>query len=211
MFHRRPSLLLALIAACLLLGCGAGNPEPASPDSQTGSATPPSSSDDNEAGDNTTNVDDSLSPLAIVEGEGIGGAKIGDTFAEITAVLGQPDPPTGYNRMIIASWPQLGLEVFFASELDFAINDAAWAMSMNTTLDTGYSGAAMPGMNRSQIETAVGTTNDETLGFAFYECGLVVQYDENNIATQVGVVPAYIKRTSPPVMLPASTTMEDQP
>jgi hypothetical protein len=113
--------------------------------------------------------------------------------------------------MIIAAWPELGLEIFFASELGFAINDAAWAMSMNTTQGDGFSGSAIPGMSRAQIETAVGTTHDETLGFAFYECGLVVQYNEGSIATQVGVVPAYIKRTSPPVMLPASTTMEDQP
>jgi hypothetical protein len=113
--------------------------------------------------------------------------------------------------MIIAAWPQLGLEIFFASELDFAINDGAWAMSMNTTQDNGFTGSAIPGMSRSQIETAVGTTHDETLGFAFYECGLVVQYDEDNIATQVGVVPAYIKRTTPPVMLPASSTMENLP
>ena len=213
MLHRRPSLLLAFIAACLLLGCGAGSPEPSSPDSQTGSATPTPSSDENQADadDEDTNVEDAPTTLAIVEGLGIGGVEIGDTFAEVKAILGEPESPMGYNRMIVASWPQLGLEIFFASELAFEINDAAWAMSMNTTQGDGFSGSAIPGMIRSQIETAVGTTNDETLGYAFYECGLVVQYDENNIATQLGVVPSYIKRTQPPVMLPASTTMENLP
>ncbi|MBT6433820.1 MAG: hypothetical protein HOK28_12045, partial [Deltaproteobacteria bacterium] len=181
MLHPRTSLLLAFIAACLLLGCGAGSPESSSPDSQTDSGAPTPSSDDNQAdtdaNDEDTNVEGAPATLAIVEGLGIGGVEIGDTFAEIKAILGEPESPMGYNRMIVASWPQLGLEIFFASELDFEINDAAWAMSMNTTQGDGFSGSAIPGMNRSQIETEVGTTNDETLGYAFYECGLVVQYD----------------------------------
>jgi hypothetical protein len=208
MHNQIPLLLLALVAASLLPGCGAANPEPSASDSQIDSTTPAPSGDANDIG---ADEDNSVADLAIVEGQSIGAAKIGDTFAEITALLGEPEPPMGYNRMIIAAWPQLGLEIFFASELDFAINDAAWAMSMHTTQDNGFSGSAIPGMSRSQIETAVGTTNDETLGFAFYECGLVVQYNEDNIATQVGVVPAYIKRATPPVMLPASTTMENLP
>lgn len=211
--NQRPSLLLTFITACLLLGCGAGTQEPFSPDSQTDSATPAPSSNGDETGadDEVTNVEDAPTPLAIIEGVGIGGVEIGDTFAEVKAILGEPESPMGYNRMIVASWPQLGLEIFFASELAFEINDDAWAMSMSTTQGDGFTGSAIPGMIRSQIETTVGTTNDETLGYAFYECGLVVQYDEGNIATQIGVVPSYIKRTQPPVMLPASTTMENLP
>ena len=72
---------------------------------------------------------------------------------------------------------------------------------MNTVSDTGFTGVATPGMEKSQIENELGVSTDETLGFSFYQEGIVVEYDENNISTKlVFMLLALCGGT--PVMLP---------
>ena len=70
---------------------------------------------------------------------------------------------------------------------DFEISDSAIALAMNTVSETGFTGVATPGMEKSQIENELGVSTDETLGFSFYQEGIVVEYDENNISTKIGV------------------------
>ena len=110
--------------------------------------------------------------------------------------------------MILGTWSALGLEINFSSPLTYEIDDTGIALAMNTVTETGFSGSVIPGMEKSQVENAIGVSTDETLGFAFYAEGIVVEYDDNDVVTKVGIYAPYVVRTEPPVMLPAATTME---
>ena len=208
----KPYLLMIMITCTALIGCGDKSneisPEPNNPvDTTTDANTDPSTTDSTET--NPEETETSAGPLLIVAGQGIGGAELGTTFAEVRSVLGEPDTARGYNRMILCSWATLGMDITFSSPLDFEISDSAIALAMNTVSDTGFTGVATPGMEKSQIENALGVSTDETLGFSFYQEGIVVEYDENNISTKIGVYAPYVVRAEPPVMLPAATSMDE--
>ncbi len=205
----KPYLLTLTVACACLIGCG----------DKTNDVSEEASNQTDTTGDDTTNTsptdttepepDDSDTNLNIVTGTSIGEAQLGQTFAEIKSVFGEPDTARGYNRMIIANWGALGVDVTFASPLMFEIDDSAIALAMNTITDSGFSGDAIPGMTKSEVEAAIGVSNDETLGFSFYAEGIVVEYDEDNVAAKIGIYAPYVVRTEPPEMLPAATTMDD--
>jgi|MDSW01.2.fsa_nt_gb hypothetical protein len=202
----KPYLLILSIVCAALTACGdkavETSPEPAQETDTNGDDT------------NTTSPDTEITPdasesdLNIVAGRSIGAAELGQTFAEIKAVLGEPNTARGYNRMILGTWSALGLEINFSSPLSFEIDDTAIALAMNTVTETGFSGDVIPGMEKSQVENVLGISTDETLGFSFYAEGIVVEYDENNVASKVGIYAPYVVRTEPPEMLPAATTMD---
>ena len=208
----KPFLLTLSIACASLMSCGdksnGVNSDPVNQTDTTGddvTNTSPGDTTDTEPSD----TGEPASTLNIVVGTSVGEAQLGQSFAEIKAVLGEPDTARGYNRMIICAWAALGLEISFSSPLDFEIDDSAIALAMNTVTESGFSGDAIPGMTKSQIENAIGISTDETQGFSFYAEGIVVEYDENNIAIKVGIYAPYVVRAEPPEMLPATTTMDE--
>ena len=202
----KPYLPILSIVFAALFGCGdkavETSPEPAQETETSGDDTSTTSPD------TETTPDASESDLNIVAGTSIGAAQLGQTYAQIKAVLGEADTARGYNRMILGTWSALGLEINFSSPLSFEIDDTAIALAMNTVTETGFSGDVIPGMEKSQVENVLGVSTDETLGFSFYAEGIVVEYDENNVASKVGIYAPYVVRTEPPEMLPAVTTMD---
>ena len=204
----KPYLLILSIAFAALSGCGdkaaETSPEPAQATDTTGDDTTTTSPDPE------TTPDETESGLEIVAGKSIGSAELGQTYGEIKALIGEADTARGFNRMILGSWSALGLEINFSSPLKFEIDDTAIALAMNTVTETGFSGDVIPGMEKSQIENVLGVSSDETLGFSFYAEGIVIEYDEDNLATKVGIYAPYVVRTEPPEMLPAATTMDAQ-
>lgn len=195
----KPYLLILSIVFASLAACG---------DKAVETSPEPVQETDTTSPDTETTPDESDSELSIVAGTSIGAAQLGQTYAQIKAVLGEADTARGYNRMILAAWSAHGLEINFSSRLSFEIDDTAIALAMNTVTETGFSGDVIPGMDKSQVETALGVSNDETLGFSFYAEGIVVEYDENSVVSKVGIYPPYVVRTTPPEMLPAATTMD---
>ena len=199
-------LLILSIVFAALSGCGdkavETSPEPAQETDTTGDETNTTSPEPE------TTPDEAESDLEIVAGKSIGAAELGQTYGQIKAALGEADTARGYNRMILGTWNALGLEINFSSPLQFGIDDTAIALAMNTVTDTGFSGDVIPGMEKSQVESVLGVSTDETLGFSFYAEGIVVEYNEDNTAKKVGIYAPYVVRTEPPEMLPAATTMD---
>ena len=173
-------------ALWLLLGCG-GEPDAGFVDSGRAEAQPSESIE-----------------LRIVPGVGIGPVEIGMTYGELRALYGEPDALLDYNRVFLATWMALGVEVVLGSRLDDSIEESSRVVSVGTRLPLDFSGEVVPGMTREEADVILGECTDvidDT--HCYHEAGLYLGYDESGVIQTVAVHPLYTSRAVPPEMTTA--------
>jgi hypothetical protein len=142
--------------------------------------------------------------LEIIPGVGIGPVTLGMTYGELRSVYGEPDALIDYNRVFLATWMELGVEVVMGSGLDDSIEESARVVSVGTKLPLDFSGDVVPGMTRAEGDAILGTCTDvidDT--HCYHEAGLYLGYDESGVIRTIAVHPLYTFRAAPPEMTAA--------
>ncbi len=180
--------LYAICAASVVISCGDKDTE-----TQEGA-------DDVRVED--TGSDGKATPLSIAPGTGIGPVRVGMTYAELQALVPQPTSQMGFNRMVIGSWTDLGLDVVFASSEETQISDDAVVVAAGAKAPGSFKGAVLPGMSRSDVVAALGESEEAVEEYVYYEVGLSVQYaaDEQTVEA-VGIFSPYELEPNPPKMI----------
>ena len=139
--------------------------------------------------------------LEIIPGVGIGPVELGMTYGELLSLYGEPDALIDYNRVFLATWMALGVEVVMGSSLDDSIEESSRVVSVGTKLPLDFSGAVIPGMTRAEGDAILGTCTDvidDT--HCYHEAGLYLGYDGSGVIQTVAVHPLYTFRADPPEM-----------
>jgi predicted TIM-barrel fold metal-dependent hydrolase len=139
----------------------------------------------------------------ISAGRSIGPARVGASYRELAARLGEAQG-FGANNVLLARYPGEALEVVF-SVPDATLTDDARVIAVGALAGGDFTGSARPGQTRAAIEAALGAPADAVGNTAFYTSGLGISYDPSGIAQTVAVFASYPGMTSAPEMMPART------
>jgi len=202
------SLFIAL-GGCSTSGDSPENSSNAAPSDETQSTDPADAADATDGADpvdpsseaSSDELDDSDPVLGntIVPGESIGLIALGSTYAELRETFGEIPQAFGFRRLYIVPYPELNLEVVYASGSDTGLSDDAWVMALGTDAQDVFEGPVRPGMTRTEVEEAYGIAPEEARGHAFYPSGVSVRY-EDDVVLKVGVFEPFTIRLSPPPM-----------
>jgi len=135
---------------------------------------------------------------AIEPGVGIGEVRLGMTYGERRAELGEAERALVSNRIGFARYPERGLEVVLTSPGD-TLGDDAIVVGVGASEGADVSGPARPGDLRSGVEERLGPAPDESESFAFYSDGLSLEYDGDRVL-RVGVFEPFERRPEVPEM-----------
>jgi uncharacterized protein len=135
-------------------------------------------------------------------GRSVGPLRLGMTYAQVKAAIGK-GPAFGANNILIAAYPQRGLELVFSSSDATSVSEDARLLSIAATDAVTFSGFATPGELRSAVEARLGP-GENTGDTVFYPVGLGIKYDKpgapDAVAKTVSVFPAYRMETTAPEM-----------
>lgn len=136
---------------------------------------------------------------AVEPGVGIGEARLGMRYAELTAALGPPEGAFVNQRVGFARYPALGLEVVLTSPDADAVVDDALVVGVGVSEGADVHGPVLPGDARAEVEAALGPAPATAESLAYYPEGLSVEYDGDRVL-RVGVVPPWESRPDVPEM-----------
>ena len=148
-------------------------------------------------------VDQDLSSTALVwAGRSIGPVRLGMTAAQVEAALGST-PAFGANGVVLAAYPQKGLEIVYSSPAPATLTPSAKVISIAASAGpTTWWSPARIGKPRDAVEKRLG--KGESVGdTAYYGWGIGVSYDSASptaLVKKVGVFPSYKVETTPPEM-----------
>lgn len=182
-------LILSVMLILLCSGCDEKKDAPSDSDEILDSENP----------DETPDDDSSMNSMLIEPGIGVGGLKVGMTYKQVKEVIGEPESSMGFNRLILADYKVLGLELLIASPDLTTPVDSAKLMAIGAKTGGNFSGMAIPGMSKEQITAAAGSEGEDTGKFVYYPAGFSVEYVEN-IAVNIGIFNPYILSYDPPEM-----------
>ena len=135
-------------------------------------------------------------------GRSVGSVRLGMTYGQVKGILG-PASAFGANNIVLAIYPQRGLEIVFASPEPSTLTDEARVISLGAAGSTPFNGFVRPGLRRDAVEQRFG--KGETAGdTSFYPQGFGVRYDKADaadaVAKTVSVFPSYSIEIQPPEM-----------
>ena len=189
------------------LGCspdGADTKDAPTPSSDTDGSGDDLPDDDDISDDDSDDSDVEPESLEIVPGVGIGPVQLGDSYGELYEAYGEPDVMTDYNRLFLATWLELGVEIVVGSGQDEAPEEDSIVASVGTRLPDGFHGVVFPGMSRAAADEALGPCGDVIDDeHCFHSAGVYLMYSDDGLIERVAVHPAYTLRPEPPEMLPA--------
>ncbi len=139
----------------------------------------------------------------IAWGVGIGPVKLGMTFPQVTAAIGERDSKLAFNRLIAAKHDRLGLEILYASAADYDLSDDAVVVSVAADGAHPTTGQVVPGSAREQVTRALGDPSEVVGPLEFFPQGIGISYDEASRASRVAVFASCQLAPVPPEMSPA--------
>lgn len=143
------------------------------------------------------------SALAVVPGKSVGPIALDMTFADVKVALGEPTATLANNRVGFVQYDALGLEMAVTTPSPSTVEDDALVLAIGVSSAVGFSGGALVGQTRSQIEEALGAPADEVGPISYYAAGASVEWDDSEKAARVAVTPVYTPAPTPPEMTPA--------
>jgi hypothetical protein len=139
----------------------------------------------------------------IAPGRSIGPARLGASYRELAARLGETQGFAA-NNVALVRYPAEGLEVVF-SVPGATLSDDARVIAVGALPGGSFTGSACPGQTRAAIEAALGAPADVVGNIAYYTPGLGISYDAGGVAQTVAVFNPYSGMTSAPEMRRART------
>lgn len=137
----------------------------------------------------------------VVPGERLGDVTLDMTYAQVVDVLGEPTGALVNSRIGFARFDG-EVEVVFTSPEADALTDDSRIVGIGLGAAGDYTGPALPGATRAEVESALGPAPDSIESIDYYPEGLSVEYDGDTVF-RVAVIPPYERRPDVPAMVGA--------
>lgn len=150
-------------------------------------------------------ADDTSPARQVRPGAAIGDVAVGARYDEVRARFGELEDLQPFNRIVLGSYPALGLELMLASAEQTTVSDDAVVISVALRgLSPVPTEGVQPGMTRAEIEAVLGEAPEALGEVDYYPAGISVEYGDDGRATGVGVFAAYTLAPVPPPMTQAT-------
>lgn len=187
MYHLRLFGCLSLVWLYTLCVCVACNNEPI-----------PTSSEGGRGGTALEVV-----PVALVPGESLGGARVGMTYAELKAAIGEPDSQIGFRRTQNLSYIAPRLEVVLTSVEDDVLDDQSLVIAIGTLPGAIVEGELSLGAPLESLTARLGEPSITSGDVRYYTpLGLAVEVIEG-VVERLAVWSPFVSEPEPPPMLEA--------